>query len=545
MAGSAPTASTSTGAGASSPVAMNATAGATIASQIDTAGIKRGGSVVQAGTSDIQTFNPVLSHDTTSNIINDLVFDPLVSTDPDTLEAKPRLAKKWDIAPDGKTYTFSLQEGVKWHDGMPFTADDVKLTYDLLMNTKSGTTRASGLNDHIASVEVKDPLTVVFTLKDVIASFLVNDMYSIVPKHILGLLKPEEVPTSDFSIGKPVGTGPFKMQSYKQGDNVTLAGNRNYFRGPTALDNYVYKIVPDSTVAFQQLKTGEVDIAGVRAELYDEAKKQTNFGTVAFDTFSYVLFVFNVDPTKTMLFQDVRVRQALCYAVDREGIVQKVRNGLSTIGVGTQPVRSYAYQPDKITTKYGYDVKKANQLLDDAGWIRGKDGVRAKDGKRLSFILRTFTDKTGQDYMGVFQENWKDIGVEMTPQYEDFSVFVNRIAKTHDFEMFYEGFAFNSDPDQTARWSSKQYPTGLNYGGYKNDKVDLLLDQGTHTLDREKRTQIYVDIQNQIAADCPALVTDFPKTLTGVNKRLKNYIPNAVFTASSWDAYQWYVTDGK
>jgi len=147
--------------------------------------------------------------------------------------------------------------------------------------------------------------------------------------------------------------------------------------------------------------------------------------------------------------------------------------------------------------------------------------------------------------MGVFQENWKDIGVEMMPQYEDFSVFVNRIAKTHDFEMFYEGFAFNSDPDQTARWSSKQYPTGLNYGGYKNDKVDMLLDQGTHTLDREKRTQIYVDIQNQIAADCPALVTDFPKALTGVNKRLKNYIPNAVFTASSWDAYQWYVTDGK
>lgn len=395
MAGIAPTASMSTGAGASSPVAMNATASATIASQIDTAGIKRGGSVIQAGTSDIQTFNPVLSHDTTSNIINDLVFDPLVSTDPDTLEPKPRLAKRWDIAPDGKTYTFSLQDGVKWHDGMPFTADDVKLTYDLLMNTKSGTTRASGLNDHIASVEVKDPLTVVFTLKDVIAPFLANDMYSIVPKHILGLLKPEEVPTSEFSIGKPVGTGPFKMQSYKQGDNVTLVGNRDYFRGPTALDNFVYKIVPDSTVAFQQLKTGEVDIAGVRAELYDEAKKQTNFGTVAFDTFSYVLFVFNLDPTKTMLFQDVRVRQALCYAVDREGIVQKVRNGLSTVGVGTQPIRSYAYQPDKITTKYGYDVKKANQLLDDAGWTRGKDGIRAKDGKRFSFILRTFTDKTG------------------------------------------------------------------------------------------------------------------------------------------------------
>ncbi len=135
------------------------------------------------------------------------MFDALFYTDPDTLESKPRLAKKWDITPDGKTYTFSLQDGVKWHDGQPFTADDVKFTYDLLMNAKSGTTRASGLMDHIASVDVKDPLTVVFALKDIIAPFLANDMYGIVPKHILGTLKPEEVPTSDFSIGQARGTG--------------------------------------------------------------------------------------------------------------------------------------------------------------------------------------------------------------------------------------------------------------------------------------------------------------------------------------------------
>jgi len=546
-AGSAPAASmsTSTGAGVSSPVAMNATTGATIASQMDTAGIKRGGNLVQAGTSDIQTFNPVLSHDTTSDIINNLVFDALVYTDPDTLESKPRLAKKWEIAPDGKTYTFSLQEGVKWHDGMPFTAEDVKLTYALLMNAKSGTTRASGLNEHIASVEVKDPLTVVFTLKDVIAPFLVNDMYSIVPKHILGVLKPEEVPTSEFSIGKPIGTGPFKMQSYKQGNNVTLAGNREYFRGATALDAFVYKIVPDSTVGFQQLKTGEVDVAGVRAELYDEAKKQPNFNTVAFDTFSYSVFAFNLDPMKTTLFQDVRVRQALCYAVDRPSIVQKIRNGLATVGVGSQPVRSYAYKPDQIMLKYEFDPKKANQLLDEAGWSRGKDGIRAKDGKRLSFTMRSYNDKTVQDILSVYQENWKDVGAEMTPQYEDFSVFVNRIAKSHDFDMFYVGWAFGVDPDQTARWSSTQYPSGLNYNGYKNEKVDALLDQATHTLDREKRIQLYVEMQNLIAADCPALPTDFAKTLTGINKRVKNYIPNAVFTASAWDAHQWYVTDGK
>lgn len=533
----------SASAAAASPAA--ATGGKTIASQLDTEGIKRGGHLTLAATSDIQTFNPILSHDTSSGTIIDLVFDTLVYPDPDTLEFKPRLAKKWDIAPDGKTYTFSLQEGVKWHDGMPFTADDVKLTYDLLMNVKSGTTRAGTLNDHIASIDVKDPLTVVFTLKDIIAPFLANDMYGIVPKHILGPLKPEAIPTSDFSTGKPVGTGPFKMQSYKQGDNVTLTGNPDYFRGATALDSFVYKIVPDSTVSFQQLKTGEVDVAAVRAELYDEAKKQANFDTVVYDTFSYSVFAFNLDATKTTLFQDVKVRQAMCYAVDRPGVVQKIFNGLATVGVGQQPVRSYAFQPDKVTLKYEFDPKKANQLLDDAGWVRGKDGIRAKDGKRLSFIMRSYTDQTVSNIMAVFQENWKDVGVDMTPQYEDFSIFVNRIAKPHDFDMFYVGWVFGVDPDQTIRWSSTQFPTGLNYNAYKNEKVDALLDQATHTLDRDKRIQQYLDIQNLVAADCPALPTTFNKALTGVSKRVKNYVPNAVFTNSAWDAHQWYVTDGK
>jgi len=543
MAGTpAPAAPAMASAPAASPAAST---GKTIASQLDTAGIKRGGHLTLAATTDIQTFNPILSHDTSSGTIIDLVFDTLLYPDPDTLEFKPRLATKWDITPDGKTYTFALQEGVKWHDGMPFTADDVKLTYDLLMNVKSGTTRAGTLNDHIASVDVKDPLTVVFTLKDVIAPFLANDMYGIVPKHILGALKPEAIPTSDFSTGKPIGTGPFKMQSYKQGDNVTLAGNRDYFRGATALDNFVYKIVPDTTVSFQQLKTGEVDVGTVRAELYDEAKKQTNFETVVYDTFSYSVFAFNLDPAKTTLFQDVKVRQAMCYAVDRPGVVQKILNGLATVGVGQQPIRSYAYQPDKITLKYEFDPKKANQLLDEAGWVRGKDGIRAKDGKRLSFIMRSYTDKTVQDVMAVYQENWKDVGADMTPQYEDFSIFVNRIAKPHDFDMFYVGWVFGVDPDQTIRWSSTQFPTGLNYNAYKNEKVDALLDQATHNLDRDKRIQLYTEVQNLVAADCPALPTTFNKALTGVSKRIKNYVPNAVFTASAWDAYQWYVTDGK
>lgn len=539
------TSGTSAPASAAAPGAT-ATGGKTVASQLDTTGIKKGGHLTEAFTSDIQTFNPVLSHDTTSNAVINLVFSQLVYTDPDTLDAAPDVATKWDVSPDGKTYTFTLRQGVTFHDGEPLTADDVKFTYDLLMDSKSGTTRATTLNEHIASVTVKDPQTVVFTLKDVIAPFLNNDAtYGIVPKHILGSAKLEEIPTHPFSTSKPVGSGPFMLSEYKQGDHVTLSGYPKYFRGAPALDQYVFKVVKDSTVTVQQLKTNEVDIGSVQATLYDDAKKQTNFDTIPYDTFSYSILVFNLDPAKTALFQDVKVRQALCYAINRQGIVDRIRGGLSTVGVGVEPIRSWAYQPDKITLKYEFDPKKANQLLDDAGWVKAKDGVRAKDGKRLAFTMRTYTDVTADAYMAVFQENWKDIGVEMTPQSEDFNIFVSRLAKTHDFEAFWEGFSYGVDPDIQARFDSKQFPSGLNYGAYKNPQVDTALDQALHVLDRAKRTDLYVQAQNLIAADCPVLVTDFPKTIVGINKRVKNYIPTGLSGANRYAAHQWYVTDGK
>jgi peptide/nickel transport system substrate-binding protein len=518
----------------------------TFASQIDTAGIKKGGTIIEGSTLDVRTLNPVLVSDTASGRITALVFDSLVLVDPDTLEAAPNLATKWDVSSDSKVYTFTLKEGVKWHDGQPFSADDVKFSYDLYMDAKSGTPRAGTLTKHIEKIEVKDPQTVVFTLKDVIAPFMVSDViYGIVPKHILGSIKPEEVPTSEFSTAKPVGTGQFKFQEFKQGDHVTLVANPDYHRGATAIDTYIRKFVKDNTALYQQLKTGEVDFIAFTPDFYDDAKSQTNFTTYAYDGFNFQFFGYNLDPTKVFpAFQDVKARQALFYAVDRQGIVEKIRSGLSTVAQGTMPVLSWAYQPDKMTVRYDYDPEKAKQLLDEAGWKAGADGIREKDGKKFSFTMYTFSgDKTIEGYMSVFQQNWKDIGVEMTPQFEEFSAFVTRLTKTFDFQAFLVGFQWNVDPDQQTMWDSKQHGPGFNLYNYSNPKVDELLDQALHTLDKTQRTDLYTQAQNLIMADAPALITDFPKTLAGVNTRVKNLIPNAVNVTGN--AYQWYVTDGK
>jgi peptide/nickel transport system substrate-binding protein len=197
-----------------------------------------------------------------------------------------------------------------------------------------------------------------------------------------------------------------------------------------------------------------------------------------------------------------------------------------------------------MTTRYDFDAKKANDMLDAAGWKKGSDGIRAKNGQKLSFSMYAQGgNKTAEGYMNVFQDNWNNIGVQMKPIYEEFSQFVTRLTQSFDFEAFLVGFSWGVDPDQQTMWDSKQHGQGFNLYAYSNPKVDQLLDQGLHTLDQEKRKQIYTDMQNAVLADAPAFITDFPKTLATVSKRVKNLVPNAV--SITINAHQWYVTDGK
>jgi peptide/nickel transport system substrate-binding protein len=509
--------------------------------------IKKGGHLTEGFIGEPRTFNPVLSSDANSAAVLQLVFDPLVYLDPDTLEPRPRLAKGWDTSPDGTVYTFHFAPGITWHDGQPFTADDVKLTYDLLMNPATGTPRAGVLNQRIAKVEVIDPLTVAFTTKGINPLFFAADTssYGIVPKHLLDGVKPEEIRSHRFSTSAPVGTGPFAFKEYLPGDHLTLTANPRYHRGAPALDAYVYKVAKDSTTLYQQLKTGEVDYAPIPPDFYEDVRKQPNLSAVAYDTFGMRYFGFNLDPAKTPLFQDVRVRQALCYALDRQGVVDKVLNGLSTYAVGTQPVRSWAYEPEKITVRYDYDLQKANALLDAAGWARGADGIRAKEGRRLAFTCYAPSgDKAKERALTVFQENWKAVGVAMTPQYEEYSTFISRISSAFDYELFYHDLAswVVGDPNQQIMFDSNQ-KGGFNWMSYRNPQVDALDAEALKTLDREKRRPLYLEVQNLVLADAPVFVTDFPKGITGVNTRVKNRIPDAAPRTSN--AHQWYVTDGK
>ena len=402
------------------------------------------------------------------------------------------------------------------------------------MNKDTGTARAGQLLERVASVEAKDATTVVFNMKDIIAPFLVSDCsYGILPKHILATVAPKDIPTNEFTTAKPVGTGPFMLKEFKQGDHVTLVANPNYHRGAPFLDTYIRKFVKDSTALYQQLKTGEVDFCAFTPDFLDDAKKQTNFNVVAYDAFSFNFFGYNLDTAGKGLpiFQDVKVRQALFYAIDRKGIVDKIQNGQSTVAQGTMPTISWAYQPDKITTRYDYDPKKAAQMLEERRRMEEGLGRHPRQGWQEALLHNELPERQ-QDRRGVCRRlpgELKDIGVEMKPSFEEFSQFVTRITKTFDFETFFVGFSWGVDPDQQTMWDSKQHGPGFNLYSYKNEKVDQLISDGLHTLDQEKRKQIYLDMQNLVVA-APALITDFAKVIYGVNKRVKNFVPSAVVT---------------
>ncbi len=532
----APTAASTTAAAASPTQASSSSLGTTEPAK------NKGGQLVEGTFADAKTCCSILSTDTSSNRVIDLMFNSVMTVDPSDVSPKGKLAEKFDISSDGITYTFNLRSGVKWHDGQPFSAQDVKFTYDLAMNPKTGSPRTSELTERVDSIEAPDDSTIVVKLKAPNAAFMVsNAVYNIIPQHVLKDVDPAALAQDEFSTGKKgrtIGTGPFQFEEWVKDDHMTLVKYDGYWQGSPNLDKYIYKVVPDQNVLVQQLKTGEIDVGTIQESSVDEMSKRDDLKVVQFDTFSFTFYSYQLDETKTKVFQDAAVRQALFYALDRKAMIDAIRFGIGTVAVGTMPVLSWAYNPDGITNKYEYSEDKANQVLDQAGWTKGSDGIRAKDGQKLSFTMYTNSgNDVRQQYLTVMQQQWKKIGVDMTPKTEEWNAFLDRITGTKDFDVFLVGFSWDTDPDQTTMWATDSYTGGFNMNKYSNPKVDDLLKQGLATTDQAKRKDIYTQMQNILLDDMPSAITDFPKGIYGVNNRTHNYFPNAVdipFNAHLW-----------
>jgi peptide/nickel transport system substrate-binding protein len=506
---------------------------------------KQGGTVIEGSFSDISTLNPILSSDTASSDFQSAIFESLVTVNPDTLEPVGLLAESWDVNGDASVYTVHLRDGVTWSDGEPFTADDVRFTYEMYMNEASGSPRVSDFTAKIDSMEVVDDQTITFNLTGTYVDFPIDTLiYGIVAEHVWADVDPAAMAQDPGSAGtdpaRVIGTGPFLFKEWIIEDHATAVRNDNYWNGAPYLDEYIFKVVPDQASGVAQLQTGELDyFEGVPESSLADFEGNSDVTIVDYPTTNFTFYGLNLDQTKTTLFQDKEVRQALLFALDREAMIESIRFGYGEVAVGTMPTLSWAYNPDGIDEKYPYDPDKAMQLLDDAGWTVGSDGIREKDGQRLAFTMYTNAgNQVRESYLTVLQEYWSEIGVEMTPQLEPFPALVERITQTFDFEAFLIGFQWDVSPDQSTMFSCDAAGgNGFNATNYCNEEVDALLEEANSETDREKRIELYTEFQNIVIDEQPETILDFPQGFTGVSNRMHNVYPsgvNARFNMQYW-----------
>ncbi|MGI8563029.1 MAG: ABC transporter substrate-binding protein [Candidatus Dormibacter sp.] len=508
---------------------------------------KKGGHVVEATIADLQYLNPVLYGDTASSTATSMIYDSLYMSD-DKGNPAALLAKDLPkISSDQLTYTISLRDA-KWTDGKPVIADDVKFTYELMFDPKYdkvNSPRRGDLVDYIQSVSVKDATTVVFQLKKAYSPFTtVHLQYGILPMHVWGSLSAEQINTTDLNGRPTVTNGPFQNAVWQKDQQVTFDKNPNYYRGAPNVDRYVIKVIKSSTDILNQLKTGETDVGPVDPAQGDAARTVDLITLHRFPGLLFLFYLYNLDPAKTPLFQQKEVRQALLYALDRQSMAKAIYFGFATVANTSMPPKSWAYNPDNKPV-FNFDRKKAESMLDAAGWKKGPDGIRANGaGLKLKFEMITNAgNKVRENSLVNMQQQWRDIGVDATPKFVDFNkVLVPALRNTRDFQVLMVGFQWSTDPDQSQVWASRNSRAG-GYNGmsYKNTQLDTIMDQATTTSDQKKRKDLYFKMQQILAEDQPAPILFFPDNLYGVNKRVVGF--NAGPFANQYDGRRIWIKD--
>ncbi len=495
-----------------------------------------GGQVIYAQTTDIDTMNLLISSDVYSGEVAGLVYEYLVATNPVDGSFVPGLADTWDIGEDGLTYTFKISPDATWQDGTPVTADDVAFSFDITLAEDTLSPRRGSVDLMLDSYNVVDDKTIELVAKDRFATFLENTvaLVAIMPKHIW-----EGVPAADWGTdpgstgqdaSRVVGSGPFKFVEWVQEDHVTLEKNPDYWdtNFVANIDTFTYRVIPEAASATQALLTGEIDFTEISFAEAPELSENPDLNLAVYDTTGVNWYSANQDPSKTELFVDPKVRQAMMYALDRKLLAEQVYNGYAIQADGTQPVLSIAYRPEAINTIYNFDVDKANSLMDEAGWVdEDGDGVREKDGVKFEFeCLYSEGVATYEQQLPYMQQAWAEIGINMKPTAVPFTALLDG-TDTGDYEMAVYGFSWSIDGGQIDMFGCDFLPPqGFNSMRYCNPEYDELAQAANKELDPEKRTQMLIEASNIVNDEQAAGYIVFRQEINGSRKTLHNYLPN-------------------
>ncbi len=560
---------------------------------------KKGGRRTITSFAPPKTFNTYLAAETSSTDLLAQMYVGLIYTDPFTTELKPELAESWTISPDKKTYTVKLKKGLVWSDGQPINADDVVFTFnDVINNPEIQTNSRDGLlvESVFPKVEKVDDLTVKFTTDKPSVTFERNGLGSvIVPKHILGKLTKKDA-SGKVAFNQWGGlnsdpktivcNGPFKLKEYVAGQRVILERNDNYWRKDAKgnklpyLDGFVVEIVKDQEVELIKFKAKETDSFFLRGgqdyEVLKPDETAQNFKITNMGPDDGTLFImFNqstakndknkpvIDPIKSSWFKNVKFRQALSHALDKQTMIKSIYRGLASPQISDISQQNPFYNPN--VTTYDYDLVKAAKKLEEAGFKKNdKNELLDSKGNRVEFSLVTNSGNPTRDAAcGMIRADWEKLGIKVNYKPIQFNSMVQQIDQTVNWEAMMIGLTGSSiDPhggintwrlsgrmhmfnmgnsEQNPAWKGRE----TSYEQWEKDII-ALWEKASQEFDKEKRKELYQKAQQIVSDNVPFLYTVNKIALVAARNNIGNTFPslkggNGLNTVN-WNSFEHYIT---
>ena len=501
--------------------------------------------------SEPKTFHPIKNTNYAAFMVQEHILEPLLQRNPETYEWEPSLSEKWEQSPDGKTFVFRLYKGLKWSDGKPLTARDVKFSLEAYKDPAYEGLRHISILENINSAKVIDNWTIQFTTKSVhFNNFSVISKMFILPEHIYRLPKSnsnskdknsENTKSTKLNLNRIiVGSGPYKFLQYQQGKMLVLTKNELWFgkqvpsnKGQWNFKNVAFRFISSRNDTFLRMNKGELDFVGLSAGEFARETFKAQKG-IEIEKVKYTLqqpyssyIGWNL---KKPLFQDQKTRKALAHLLNRKFINEKL--GFNYNKLSTGPWISWSEYADSSIKPLLFNPKKAAELLQLAGWEdTNKDGVLEKDfnGNRKNFtftVLAVSGSSNLDKYLTIFQEDLKKAGIRLSIQFLDWTAMI-ALLDERKFDAIFFGDGFDVDIDARP-WHSDSIKKGrYNFIGYSNPKVDQLIEKAERQLNRKKRIKILKEAYGLIASEVPCLfVFDYPYGFYAINKRIHTPKPS-------------------
>lgn len=482
-----------------------------------------GGIYTEAATGGPRYINPILAsaNDLDTDISN-LIYSSLFILN-DNLELEPELATEYQLSPDGLIYTIPLRHDVTWHDGQPFTAEDVVFTIRSIQTPDYGSPLAASFQG--VQVEAVDDYTVRFTLTQPYAPFLTNLTIGIAPRHVWESIPPKNAPLTDQML-RPVGTGPFKFSEIttrrRTGEVTTykLLRNDNYFGQRPLLDGITFIFFPTQEETTQALISGQADgVNSLPLSDKDAVESRNSLKIHRLTLPQYDGLFFN--EIKNDRLGDSGVRAALSQAVDRERIINEARHGEANPLHLPFPLTKYNL--DEEFDDPVFDPELARQNLEEAGWKdEDGDGIREKDGRRLELTITTTDLPEYIRTTEIIQEGWQEIGVSVALEHFSAGVIQQTIIGPREYEVLLYGEILTADPDPYPFWhSTRTRAPGLNFSLFKDEQTDKLLEEARRTSNQEERRQKYIEFLRRFQELNPAIILYQPYYLLGYQEDVR------------------------